>query len=68
MLLYIDIDIDISISIYRYTVVLISVHTPCRICKYVNNFNKIREIMKLACYSFFNTDFTLVYILHKKKK
>jgi len=29
--------------------------TPCRICKNVNHFNKIRRIMKIACYFLFST-------------
>ncbi len=52
---------------------LISLHTPCRICKYVNNFNKIWELMKIACYFLFSTvlntlfNITDVYISSTRK-
>ncbi len=49
--------VGVCVCMYEliYTVVLINLYAPCRICKYVNKFNKIWGIMKIAYYCLFNT-------------
>ncbi len=43
-----------TIDRWRVCVYIYSLHAPCRICT-VKNCNKIRGIMKIACYCLFNT-------------
>ncbi len=59
----------VEINIYNI-VVLIRLHTPSSICKYVNNFNKIRNHENCMLFIFSTVlkkvfHITDVYILHK---